>query len=89
MPLAGPTTGVDVMISLDPFRGSAIAGKHAVTAVGYTEGHVGTTMSPLDDMSRLIPTGHSDFRRDYSIPARPAFWKQKPFVSRLVVSQFR
>jgi hypothetical protein len=65
----GPLTGVDVQISLNPFRGTAYAGNSSVTAVGYSEGHVGTTMSPVGEPSRLIPIGHSDFRRDFSIPA--------------------
>jgi hypothetical protein len=65
----GPLTGVDVQISLGPFRGTAYAGNTSVTAVGYSEGHVGTTMSPVAEPSRLIPIGHSDFRRDFSIPA--------------------
>lgn len=65
----GPATGVDVQISLKPFRGTAIAGNYSVTAVGYSEGHVGTTMSPLESPSKLIPIGHSDFTRDFSIPA--------------------
>ena len=47
----------------------AIAGKYAVTAVGYSEGHVGTTTSPLSDISRLIPTGHRDQVAVFSIPA--------------------
>ena len=65
----GPSTGTDVMISLGPYKGIAIAGDFAVTAVGYTEGHVGTAFSRTDDMSRVMPVGHSDFRRDFSIPA--------------------
>ena len=44
----GPATGTDVMISLGPYKGIAIAGDVAVTAVGYTEGHVGTAFSRTD-----------------------------------------
>lgn len=40
-----------------------------MTAVGYSEGHVGTVFSHVDAMSTIIPTGHSDFVRDFSIPA--------------------
>ncbi len=65
----GPATGVDVQISLKPFRGTAIAGNFSVTAVGYSEGHVGTAMSLLEAPSNLSPIGHSDFTRDFSIPA--------------------